>query len=354
MQVRLSQLSDLVGGVVLNDGDCLIEQAAPLHSADRRSVTFAEKPDKLDWNVVTQARAVVLSKAAAVQLPERFAVVLVDDPKAAFEKIAAFFRPRRTDLVEPGISDKASIDPTAKIGSNVSIAPFAVVGKDCVVEDGATLHSGVVLLPGAKIGSGTTLFPNVVVYENCEIGANCVVHANCAIGAYGFGYDSSSGEHVLAPQYGNVVVGDNVEIGACATIDRAAYDSTRVGEGTKIDNHVMIAHNCQIGKRNMVCANVGVAGSCVTGDYVVMAGQAGVRDHIKIGAGAVLGAMAGVMTDIPEGARYVGIPATPEKEQMRKQVAWAKLPEMQKEFKKLLKQVDDMAKRIEELEKQAQ
>ncbi|MDD3589177.1 MAG: UDP-3-O-(3-hydroxymyristoyl)glucosamine N-acyltransferase [Thermoguttaceae bacterium] len=350
MQVRLSQLAELTGGVIDERQDCVLEKATPLHAADARSITFAENPDKLDWDVVTEARAVVIAKTADVQLPERFAVLRVDEPKAAFEKIAAFFKPRRTNLVKEGISPQARVAESASIGKNVAVAPFVTIGEDCVVGDGVTLHAGVVLLDGVSIGPNTTLFPNVVVYENCVVGANCIIHANSVIGAYGFGYESSTGVHVLTSQYGIVVIEDNVEIGACATIDRAAYDCTKIGEGTKIDNHVMIAHNCTIGARNMICASVGVAGSVTTGDYVVMAGQVGVRDHLKVGKGAVIGAMAGVMLDVPEGARIVGIPATPEKEQMRKQVALAKLPETQKEFKALKREVAELAKKIADLE----
>lgn len=347
MQVRLSQLAELINGVVVRGGDRIIEQAAPLHSADQRSITFVEKPEKTDWATCTEARAVVAPANGSECIPEEYALIVVEEPKHAFEKIAAYFRPRRENLVRKGVSNKADIAENAKIGADAAIGAFVTVGKDCVIGDRVTLFPGVVLMDGVVVGDDSTLFPNVVVYENCVIGKNCLIHANTTIGAYGFGYDSSTGVHILAAQYGNVVIEDNVEIGANATVDRAAYDSTRVGEGTKIDNHVMIAHNCQIGKRNMICANVGIAGSVTSGDYVVMAGQAGLRDHIKIGKGAVLGAMAGVMGDIPEGGRFVGIPATPEKEQMRKQVALAKLPETQKEFKKLVK-------RVEELEKKAQ
>ncbi|MBQ9874221.1 MAG: UDP-3-O-(3-hydroxymyristoyl)glucosamine N-acyltransferase [Thermoguttaceae bacterium] len=351
MPTALSKLAELTGGIVPEGRDCLVERAAQLRAADETCVTFAEKPEKLDWSVATKARAVVVPSSATVLPPERFGVLLVDDPKRAFNKIAAFFRPRRENLVAKGVSELANVAPSAKLGEGVAIAPFAVVGEDCQIGDGAVLHSGVVLLAGAKVGAGTTLFPNVVVYENCVVGSNCLIHANAVIGAYGFGYDSSTGEHVLSAQYGNVVIEDNVEIGACATIDRAAYDSTKIGEGTKIDNHVMIAHNCRLGRRNLICASSGVAGSVETGDYVVMAGRVGVRDHVTIGTGAVLGAMAGVMGDAPEGARIVGIPATPEKEQMRKQVALAKLPETQKEFKALKKEVADLTKRLEELER---
>lgn len=345
MQVRLSQLAELTQGVLTGDPNLTIEKASPLHAADATSITFAERPDRLDWNAATKARAAVVPLGAA-RPPDDVATIQVADVKAAFEKIVVLFRPPRPRWLQ-GVSERAVVSPTAKIGKNVAIGPNAVVGDDVEIGDGATIHAGVVLQPGVKIGENTTLFPNVVVYEDCVIGKNCLLHANCVVGAYGFGYDSSTGVHKLAAQFGAVVVEDNVDVGACATIDRGAYDSTVIGEGTKIDNHVMIAHNCQIGKRNMICASVGVAGSVTTGDYVVMAGRVGVRDHIRIGDGAALGAMAGVMGDVPAGARIVGIPATPEKEQMRKQVAFAKLPDALKQLKALQKEVETLKARLD-------
>ena len=160
-------------------------------------------------------------------------------------------------------------------------------------------------------------------------------------------YETVDGRHRRSAQLGYVEIGDDVEIGACTTIDRGTYGATSIGEGTKIDNLVMIAHNCAIGRHNLICSQVGIAGSCTTGDYVVMAGQVGLRDHIAVGHRAVLGAKAGVRTDIPEGAVYVGIPATPEREQALKQVAWAKLPEMRKEFLALQKQLADLVAKLE-------
>ena len=345
MQARLSQLAELTQGVLTGDPNQPIAKAAPLHTADATSITFAERPDRLDWNAVTQARAVVVPFGTEPPTPE-VATIQVADVKEAFEKIVVFFRPPRPRWLQ-GVSERAVVSPTAKIGPNVAIGPNAVVGADVEIGAGATIHPGVVLQPGVKIGENSTLFPNVVVYEDCVVGKNCLLHANCVVGAYGFGYDSSTGVHALAAQFGNVVIEDNVEIGACATVDRGAYDSTVIGEGTKIDNHVMIAHNCKIGKRNMICASVGIAGSVTTGDYVVMAGRVGLRDHIRIGDGAALGAMAGVMGDVPAGARVVGIPATPEKEQMRKQVAFAKLPDALKQLKALQKEVETLKARLE-------
>jgi UDP-3-O-[3-hydroxymyristoyl] glucosamine N-acyltransferase len=157
-----------------------------------------------------------------------------------------------------------------------------------------------------------------------------------------------NGRHRLAAQLGNVEIGSDVEIGAGTTIDRGDYGPTRIGEGTKDDDQVMIAHNCQIGKHNLLCSQVGIAGSSSTGDYVVMAGQVGVRDHVHIGSRAVLGAMAGIMSDVPEGTSWLGAPATPERDQWLKQAAFAKLPEMRRELKKLQRAVEELEKRLGE------
>ena len=349
MKVPLSQLASLTGGVVVGDASRVVEKVAPLHTADSVSITFAEKPEKVDWNSAPKAAAVVLPQGSSVVVPDDVAKLFVESPKAAFERIAAFFHPK-IETLEVGVSPKASIASSARIGQNVSIGAFAVVGENVEIADGVKIYPGVVLMANVRIGANTVLFPNVVVYENVRIGANCILHANSVLGAYGFGYDSSTGVHVLAAQYGSVVVEDNVEIGACSTVDRGAYDATYIGEGSKIDNHVMIAHNCKLGKRNMICASVGIAGSVSTGDYVVMAGRVGMRDHLTVGDGAMIGAMAGVMANVPAQARIVGIPATPEKEQMRKQAALAKLPETLKDYRKLRKEVAELESRIAALE----
>jgi len=164
------------------------------------------------------------------------------------------------------------------------------------------------------------------------------------LGAYGFGYGLTNGRHVLSAQLGNVVLGAYVEVGAGTTIDRGTYGPTSIGEGTKIDDSVMIAHNCRIGRHNLICAQVGIAGTSSTGDYVVIGGQAGLRDHVHIGTAARLSAMAGITNDVPDGAVMLGIPATPEREQKLKLAALAKLPEMRREFKALRRAVADLQK----------
>ena len=348
MKVSLLELARLVGGVVEGDSSMTISSAEPTHLASEGSITFLE----------TTAKKGILDgcRASAVLVPEDFptdsglTVVRVANVGSAFDKIAAFFRPPREKMVS-GVSPAAFIADSARLGEGTSVGAGAYLGNDVVIGKDCVIYPNVTVLDGTIVCDGTVLFPNVVIYENCEIGARCLIHASAVIGAYGFGYDSSTGVHRLSAQLGNVVVQDDVEIGANSTIDRATHGSTVIGAGTKIDNLVMVAHNCSIGRNNLICAHTGVAGSSVSGDYVVMAGRVGVRDHLKIGRGAVLGAMAGVMADVEEGARIVGIPATPEKEQMKKQVALAKLPEMRREFIALQKEVARLTAEIEKIRK---
>ena len=185
------------------------------------------------------------------------------------------------------------------------------------------------------LAADVTIYPHAVLYDDCHLGERVIVHAHAVLGADGFGYRMQQGKHVKVPQLGRVEIAADVEIGACATIDRGTFGPTRVGTGTKIDNLVMVAHNCQIGRHNLLVSQVGIAGSTTTGDYVVMAGQVGVADHLHIGDRAQLGAKAGVHKDVPPDARMLGAPATPDKEQMRIMMSLERLPEMRKDVKKI-------------------
>jgi UDP-3-O-[3-hydroxymyristoyl] glucosamine N-acyltransferase len=199
-------------------------------------------------------------------------------------------------------------------------------------------------MAGCVIGRGTTIFPNVVLYEDTLVGERVILHSGAVIGAYGFGYKQVDGSHRISAQLGYVVLGNDVEIGACATVDRGTYGATTIGDGTKIDNLVQVAHNCRLGKHNLICGQVGIAGSTTTGDYVVMAGQVGVRDHVHIGQGAVLCSMAGVSNNVPDGEIMLGQPATSLRRQKLQMAAIAKLPEMRREFRHLQQQLIGLQK----------
>ena len=337
MKTTLSELAALVGGTVVGDGALPIEGVAPLQSATATELTFLERADRIALlQRKSKAGAVVVPMGIA---PEGFAAIQVVNVLETFEKIARLFAPPRDETIR-GISERAFVHPTAKTGANVAIGHFAVIEEDVVLGDNVQIHSGVQIAAGCVIGNGTVIFPHAVLYRSSVVGSRCIIHSGAVIGAFGFGYDSSQGTHKLSPQIGNVVIEDGVEIGANSTIDRATYGSTIIGEGTKIDNFVMIGHNCKIGKHNLLCAHTGIAGSTTTGTHVVMAGRVGVRDHVHIGDRAVIGAMAGILGDVEPDVRIVGIPATPEKEQMRIQIALQRLPEMQKKFKELQKDVE--------------
>lgn len=339
MQATLSELAVLVDGRLVGNGDLVVHGAAPLNQAQPGDITLIDKAERTADLEASQASAVVAPRSYT---PNGIPVILVDDTHKAFSAIVARFRPPRPKP-RVGISPMAVVSASARLGRNVEIHPFATIADEVEIGDDCVIHAGVHLMAGVKIGPQVTVFPNAVIYENTVIGPRCVIHAAAVIGAWGFGYCCEKGRHKLSAQLGNVIIESDVEVGAGTTIDRGTYGSTIIGEGTKIDNQVMVAHNCRIGRHNMLCAQVGIAGSTTTGDYVVMAGQVGVRDHVHIGDHAVLGAMAGVINDVPEGARMVGIPATPEREQMVKQAALTKLPEMRRQLKQVQTALDRLA-----------
>lgn len=339
-QFKLQQIATIVDGQLHGNGEILVVNADIIRDAREGFLTFAANLEYLGQLEQCEASAALVPMELASKFREKcsLALVSVADVHGAFAKVVSLFRPA---LPAPlaRIAATAHIDPTAIVGKDVTIDPHVVVGPGVQIGDRCRIHAGVQLMSGCRLGSDTEIFPNAVLYENTVVGKRCRLHANCVIGCHGFGYDSSTGEHQLSTQLGNVEIGDDVDIGAGTTIDRATYGSTTIGSGTKIDNQVQIGHNCRIGQRNLICSQVGIAGSCMTGDHVVMAGQVGIGDHISIGDKTILGAKAGVMADIPSEKVYVGIPATPAKQQMTIIAATHRLPEMRKKISWLEKEM---------------
>jgi UDP-3-O-[3-hydroxymyristoyl] glucosamine N-acyltransferase len=344
MPFTLHEIAAHVGGQLHGDGNLLIHGANIIRDAAPGEITLAEG-DKAQKQLATcQASAVIAGKLAT---PPALPYIQVDHLATAFAKVVELFRPRRRPRQpQPAISPATRISPSAQIAAGATIHASVTIEDDVVIEPGVTIHGGTVIMAGCQIGRDTTIYPNVVLYENTIVGHHCILHAGCVLGAHGFGYSVENGRHVPSPQLGYVELAPFVEVGAGTTIDRGTYGATYIGEGTKIDNLVMIAHNCRIGRHNLICSQVGIAGSSTTGDYVVLAGQVGLRDHIHIGDRAQIGAKGGVMNDVPPGATFVGIPATPEKEYFQSLFGFARLPEMRKEFKKLQQAVAELQGRV--------
>lgn len=331
MNLTVRQMAAWVSGEVVGNGDAEIVDARPLTEARLGHITFVDDDRHLDaWHHSPASAAVVLPHVPVNGRP----LIRVRDPLMAFVSIVQHLRGVGTAHAN-AIHPTAQIHPTARIGANAEIGAFVVVGEGCTIGEGATLHAGVSLGRNCRIGCDVSLFPHVVLYDDTVLGDRVTVHANSVLGADGFGYRTQAGRHVKVPQLGYVEVGDDVEIGACTTIDRGTFGPTRIGSGTKIDNLVQIAHNCQIGKHNLLVSQVGIAGSTTTGEYVVMAGQVGIADHLHVGDRSVLGAKAGVHKDVPPDSRMLGAPATPDREQMRIMMSLEKLPELRKDLRKI-------------------
>jgi len=333
VSVTIRQLAEWVRGEVLGDADLPIENARALTEAGPGDITLVDGDRRLaEWHNSKASAAVVAQSIPVNGKP----IIRVADPLMAFVDIVQHLRGRpssNTHTIDPS----ASVHPSAKLSEGVTIGPFAVVGEGCEIGANTQLHPGATVGRGCRIGADTILFPRVVVYDDCILGNRVIVHANAVIGADGFGYRFQNGRHEKVPQLGWVEIEDDVEIGACSTIDRGTFGATKIGTGTKIDNLVQVAHNCTIGKHNVIAAQVGIAGSCTLGDYVVMAGQAGVADHVHIADRVSVGAQAGVLRSIPVAGRYWGLPARPDGQVKRVFLLLDRLPQLHRDVRRIKK-----------------
>lgn len=260
-------------------------------------------------------------------------LIRVPNARIAFAKALAIFFPE--PALPAGIHASAVVAKTAQIDPSAHVGPNCVIGERVQIGKGVVLHAGNYVGDDCKLGLATLLFPNVILYPRTELGQRVRVHAGTVIGSDGYGYVLDAGVHRKVPQVGNVIIGDDVEIGANVTIDRGALGPTIIGKGTKVDNLVQIAHNVQIGEHCLVIAQVGIAGSSKLGNYVILAGQAGIAGHLKIGNKVTVGAQTGVMTDLPDDGTWLGSPAQPDRQAKRMMIAMQHLPEVIRRVNKI-------------------
>jgi UDP-3-O-[3-hydroxymyristoyl] glucosamine N-acyltransferase len=337
----LAELAAEIGGEVVGDGSQIIRGVAGIREAQPGEITFLANARYEAHMAETRASAVICARGtASCAVP----MLQVDNPYVAFQRAVRVFRP---DHYRPA----PGIHPTAVVAPGVVLGREVAIGAQCVVESGAVLGDHVVLMPccyiGAKamLGDGTFVYPQVTVREECVIGRGCILHSGVVIGGDGFGYAFDAGRYHKVPQVGNVVIGDDVEIGANTTIDRATTGSTRVGEGTKIDNLVQIGHNVVIGRHCIIVAQVGIAGSTELEDFVTLGGQVGVGGHIRIGEHATVGGQSGVTKSVPGHAVWTGYPAMPHPMFKRIQAFIQRLPQ-------LFQRTKDLEQRVGQLERQ--
>jgi UDP-3-O-[3-hydroxymyristoyl] glucosamine N-acyltransferase len=323
-------VAQAVGGVLRGRGDRLLSAIRTLDEAGEEDLSFLASARYRERARASRAGSILCTAADGLDGRDR---IEVEDPYYALSQALRIFHPEPPPPA--GIDPRAAIAADAVLGTGVSVGPFAVVGARCRIGQDAVIGPGAVVGDDVEIGAGTTLHAHAVVYRGCRLGARVVLHAGAVIGADGFGYAFHQGVHHKVPQVGDVVIEDDVEVGAGATIDRGALGSTVIGAGSKIDNLVMVAHNVVIGPGSILVAQSGVAGSTHLGKGVVIAGQAGVAGHLLVGDGARVAAKSAVLQDLAAGVTAAGIPAMPLPVWRRAQAAFARLPEILQRLRRL-------------------
>lgn len=339
MKKTLKEIAEMIGGVCSKEEQMEICALADIDHAGPGHLTFAVPPH-LEKAEQSNAGAVIIGTDV-----ESFAkpAIRVANPRAAFARLLTAFAPRAE--VKRGIHPTAVIGQGVMIGKNVAIMAYAVIDDNVTIGDNTIIYPHTYVGVGAKIGADSILYPSVTVYEGCQVGNRNIIHSSTVIGGDGFGFVTTDGAHNKVPQVGNVILEDDVEIGAHVGIDRATMDSTVVGKGTKIDNLVHLGHNVVLGEGCLVVAQTGISGSTIVGHHVTFGGQCGTVGHIKVGSNSVLAARSGLIADVPENSFFAGFPAGPHVNWLRQEASSRKVPDLIKQVKKLEKRLAELESR---------
>ncbi len=335
MILTAASVAEQLQGEVLGDGQTPLKGFAPADRAQAGDLTFAENEEFFARAEQTAASAIIVGGNVTSNTGK--VLIRVSNARVAFAKALALFFPEPSQAA--GIHPSAVVARSAQVDPSAHIGPHCVVGERAQISGGTIMHAGNYVGDDCKVGLACVLFPNAVLYPRTELGQRVRVHAGAVVGSDGYGYVLDGGAHRKVPQIGNVIVGDDVEIGANVTIDRGALGPTVIGKGTKIDNLVQIAHNVRIGEHCLVIAQAGIAGSSKLGNYVILAGQAGIAGHLQIGNKVTIAAQSGVMHNLPDGQTVLGSPALPDKQTKRQMLALQRLPE-------LLRRVNELEKKL--------
>jgi UDP-3-O-[3-hydroxymyristoyl] glucosamine N-acyltransferase len=334
MPFTTAEIAKLIGGAVIGDGNAALKNFAPAENAQIGDLTFAENEDFFARAEQSAATAIIADKRFS---SSKKILIQVPNARVAFAKALALFFPEQKFAA--GIHPNAVIAKSAQVDPSAHVGPHCTVGERVKIGAHSVLQAGNFIGDDSQLGEDVNLFPNVTIYPRTQIGNRVRIHANCAIGSDGYGYVQDGGTHLKVQQIGSTIIGDDVEIGAGCAIDRGALGATIIGKGTKIDNLVHIAHNVEVGENCLLCGQVGIAGSAKIGNYVVMGGQVGVASHLKIGNQVTVASKSGVMHDIPDGEKWLGFPAQPDKQAKRIVIATMRLPELVKRVAELEKKL---------------
>ena len=334
MEFSAEMIAGLLSGEVVGDSNASIYTVSSIEGGKEGGLAYLSNPRFEPYLYTTKCSIVLVERNFEPKQEVAATLIKVDNVNACVLRLLDMYNAMKPQ--KKGISKMASISETATIGENCYIGDFAVIEDGAVVGDGAKIYPQCYVGDNVKIGAGTKLYPGVKIYEGCVIGANCILHAGVVIGADGFGFaPNAEGGFDKIPQLGNVVVGDNVEIGANSCIDRAKTDSTIIGNGVKLDNLIQIGHNVIIGDNTVSSAQMGIAGTSKVGANCFLAGQVGVADHVTIGDRVKIGAQSGIDKDVPDGEIRFGSPALAGINYHRSFAVFKELPDLRRRVMKL-------------------
>jgi len=329
--MTVAEIAELVDGELSGDGSAVVKGLASIESAGPGELSFLGNPKFKDQALKSKAGAMIVPEKLQAHFPQ----IVVADPYKAFVKVMERLHPK--ERFEPGVHPAAVVEQDAGLGKDVHVGALAYIGRGALIGDRSVIASGSVVGAGATVGADTVIHPNVTLYRQVSVGSEVIIHSGTIIGADGFGFILSGEGHVKKPQVGTVQIGDRVEIGANCTIDRAMLDATVVGEGTKLDNLVHLAHNVKVGRNCIILASTTVGGSVVIGDSCVISGNVTIKDNIKIGNRVMVVGHSGVADDVAPGETVMGFPAMPFSHAKRVYSRLKQLPELWKRIRALEK-----------------
>lgn len=350
ISLTAQEVASLLDATLVGSADRVVTGVNFLERATASELAFVGGRKNINRLKTTLAQVVIAppdSSETLLSFPN-MTFLLVDQPEVAFLQMAEKLVPHRSVRV-CGVSPHAMVADTAVIGAHTNVHAFAVIGEDVQIGEFCNIAEGAVIGAGCVIGDNCQIDSNVVLYPDVKLGNDVRLQAGAVLGAEGFGYRTVNGRHVPLPHVGTVEICDDVHVGAATTIDRAKMGTTKIGRGTRIDNLVMIGHNCQIGEHNLLVGQAGIGGSSSTGQYVVCAGQSGIADHVHLGDMAIIGAKAGVHRDMPGNAAYLGMPARPAGDLAREQSALKRLPELRSTVRAMEQQIAELQAKLQQL-----
>lgn len=346
MKFSAEQIAGLIEGSVVGDPGVEVTSLAKIEEGKMGDLSFLSNPKYEDYIYTTGSSVCIVNNTftPSKELPATLTLIKVEDAYSCFAKLLEVYD--TMNKPQPGIVQPSYIHESAKLGENAYIGAFAVLSENVAIGNNVIIHSNVNIGPNVKIGDGTVINPGATVYRDCVIGNNCTIHAGAVIGSDGFGFaPNEKGEFQKIPQIGNVILEDNVDIGANTTVDRATMGSTIIRKGSKLDNLVQIGHNVEIGMNSAMAAQVGVAGSTKIGNNVLLGGQVGLAGHLKIGDRVKIAAQSGVGSDVNNDEVVMGSPAFDNKEYKKSYLGFRRLP-------RILDRLQELENKIKELTKE--